>query len=58
MYAKNLDVEKLVIDIQTQLDKDKKVVAEKIEVGYGVTINRSKNILRFYVTRIIGNKEA
>lgn len=54
--AKGLDVEKLTHTLQMQLDKDKKVDAAKIEVGYGVSINRTKNQLRLYVTRIVGNK--
>lgn len=53
--AKNLDIEKIALDIQTKLDLEQKAGFSKIQLGYGVILKRNKNNLTFYVTRIIGN---
>ena len=54
--AKNLDAKKLALDIQNQLEKDKATDATITKIGYGVIINRTKNSLQVYVTRITGHK--
>jgi uncharacterized protein YkwD len=52
--AKNLDLEKLAIDIQTKLDADQEEIYNNTKLGYGVILKRNKNNLKFYVTRIVG----
>jgi uncharacterized protein YkwD len=52
--AKNLDLEKIAIDIQTKLDADQEEIYNNTKLGYGVILKRNKNNLKFYVTRIVG----
>ncbi len=52
--AKNLDLEKIAIDIQTKLDADQEEIYNNAKLGYGVILKRNKNNLKFYVTRIVG----
>ena len=54
--AKNLDLEKLSLDIQTKLDSEQKVSINKGKLGYGIILKRNKNHLKFYVTRIVSNE--
>jgi uncharacterized protein YkwD len=54
--ACDLDIQKLGVDIQNQLNKEPQLSANKIDIGYGVYLKRNKNNLTFYITRIIGCK--
>jgi uncharacterized protein YkwD len=56
--ACNLDIQQLGLDIQNQLDKEPKLSANKIDIGYGVYLKRNKNNLTFYITRLIGYKRS
>jgi hypothetical protein len=55
--ATDLDINKLAIEIQSQLDKEKEFTGNKVKIGYGVTLKRTNNNLKFYVTRIVGNRQ-
>jgi hypothetical protein len=55
--ACDLDIQKLGLDIQNQLGQEPLLIANKVDVGYGVYLKRNKNNLTFYITRIIGYKQ-
>ena len=55
--ATELDINKLANEIQSQLDKEKEFTGNKVKIGYGVTLKRTNNNLKFYITRIVGNRQ-
>lgn len=52
---KTLDVEKLVDEIQSKLDLDKKTSSNNSKMGYGIILKQNKNSLNIYATRILGD---
>ena len=52
---KTLDIEKLVDEIQTKLDLDKKTSSNNSKMGYGIILKQNKNSLNIYATRILGD---
>ena len=52
---KTLDIEKLVDEIQTKLDLDKKTSSNNSKMGYGIILKQNKTLLNIYATRILGD---
>ena len=54
--SKNFDVDKTASEIQSLLNATNQLNENVKQIGYGLSIKQYKSNLKFYITRLIGNK--